>query len=597
MLRALPLATLGLATTAAAYQVALPTPITLDYVRDLPPQAADPYGRGATGDFDGDSLADVAFLHGDEIEAVFAPGLYMAAFDGIATANDVAVLPGGNANGADSLVSVDSGGLRERELVWNGDDPSWVLATLESSWAGASRVDSRELGGQTWIFGLQADGRTVRGRAHVPGSGWAEGALFTASFDAVELACLDSTGDGLLEVAVCGQYRWEIWRRNGSAFAPWVRLAHGSHGSFTLLDIAVGRQAGATREWVAFLASRNAAPTESYVIARDLMGTVGPIEIEGDPDAVGLAAGDLDEDGSDDLALSIRASHDVLVARNLGTGSLPEFDGARTTNDPPPALPPTVTIPIPDHSGPAGTNQAQPMAVDLDNDDDVDLCLPVQSSTMMFVHRDPLTGPPDNGGPGVQSNPSAGLIVEDEDGACSDSIVLLPTTTGTWPANTNLLESHLWIHEEGQQYTDPGTIDYRSSTQDPDPSHVYGMDLLLATNPGNDDPIGTYSDDSYYYFLVCYAEYDAGLDQVVRIARPQLYSFQTSCAHDAAGGCAAQAYLESFAAGATPYSLLGDDCLPGALPGIWSGGGVPQPCLPGLEPDTVPRLLRLPASN
>jgi hypothetical protein len=606
MRTALPLAALILCTPVSLAQMA-GVPTTMNSFLPIGEASGTPYGRATVLDADRDSLEDIFFLHGTEIEGVFAPGVFMSFYDWISTGDDnydVACLPDGAISGADALLSVGSSGLLSRELVLNENNGSWSWSatTLENSWADAKRLDCRVLAGETWIFGLQTNGvqpnlRTMRARAEI-GSGWTEGALFTTTFDVTEIGAMDYQGDGTLEVAVIGGSRWEIWSRNGSAFDPWTRAASGVQSGFTLLDLAVGAQSGNSAEWVAFLASNNETPDRSCLIVRDSAGTQTPEEISGQPDAIAVEAGDLNGDGHDDLVLSIRADAAMLVAVNQSTGSSPAFDGARTAT--PPAEPPTLTFEIPIVTDDFELNGAHPIVADFDNDFDLDFCLPLEppgyAEAMLFVHRDPLGTeellPPLS----LSANACEGISVQDQDlSQCTptQSRLMLPICANkTAPDN---VESFLWSKPVGQTYTLPNSTCWASvsnSTQCP----LTGLDLVLGTNPGSIEP-GSERDGTIYYFMVCYAELNSS-GGVARILYPQVYGFETLCEYG--DTCAPQVLLSDYASGPT-FKVNSSDCenppdvncIPFEEgPGIWTGTSVPVPCIPQLPPNQPPQLVR-----
>ena len=601
MRTALPLAALILCTPVSlAQQPGVPT--TMNSFLPIGDASATPYGRATVLDADGDSLADIFFLHGTEIEGVFAPGVFMSFYDWIGWGNDVACLPGGASSGADALLSVGSSGLLNgllsHELVLSGNPASWSWSAMElQDWTDAKRLDCRVLSSETWIFGLQSNWRTVRA---CTGSGlsWTEGALFTTTFDVTEIGAMDYQGDGTLDVAVVGGSRWEIWTRDGSPFDPWTRAASGVQSGFTLLDLAVGAQSGNSAEWVAFLASKNETPERSAVIVRDSAGTQTPEEIAGQPDAIAVEAGDLNGDGHDDLVLSIRADAAMLVAVNQSTGSSPAFDGARTAT--PPAEPPTLTFEIPIVTDDFEQNGAHPIVADFDNDFDLDFCLPLEppgyAEAMLFVHRDPLLPEESTPALSLSANTCEGISVQDQDlSDCTQSRLMLPICANQiGPAYDNV-ESFLWSKPVGGTHTLPNSICWASvsnSTQCP----LAGLDLELGTNPGSIEP-GSERDGTIYYFMVCYAELNSS-GGVARILHPQIYGFETLCEYG--DTCAPQVLLSDYASGPT-FKVNSSDCedppnvncIPFEEgPGIWTGTSVPVPCIPQLPPNQPPQLVR-----
>jgi hypothetical protein len=576
MHKSLSLVALFLGAPALAQEPGVPTTLNSFYPIGAASSAA--HVRGAVFDADGDSLQDIAFLNGTEIEAVFAPGVFMAFFDDIGTADDVAALPEGANSDADALLSVGANGLEQRELVWTGDQASWSTTTLQSNWANAKRLDCRVLSDQTWIFGLQSNLRTVRARAKIDSS-WSEGALFTTTFDATEIGAMDYQGDGTLEVCVVGGSRWEIWARNGAAFNPWVRVASGVQSGYTLLDLAVGSQSGNSADWVAFLGYNNEQPARSCVIVRDQAGTQAPEEIDGSPNAIAIETGDVSEDGHDDLVLSIRADPVVLVAVNQSTETSPAFDGTRTST--PPAQPPTITVEMPITADNLDDNSAHPLVADFDNDFDVDFCLAIEppggSYAHLFVFRDHLSGAEPAPALALVANACGGITVRDEDlGICSSNCLVLPVTANLSGPPYDAVESFLWKKTDAAAYTTPGSICWHQE-EIASPTTV-DCDMALASNPGFLGT-GTPRDGTIYYFMVCYAELNTS-GAVTGIFRPQVYGFQTQCA--SGGSCTAEELLDDYASGAQGEMNSwgcegGADCSEEEGPGIWTGSFVPVP--------------------
>jgi hypothetical protein len=602
MRTALPLAVLILGTPVSLAQVP-GVPNTMNSFQPLGAVTGTPFGRGTVLDADGDSLADIFFLHGTHIEGVFAPGVFMSFYDDIGYANDVARLPG--AIGApDALLSVSSGGLKSLEFVRDENVTSWTPTNLvPGGWGGAQRVDCRVLNGETWIFGLQADSKAVRACADL-GTGWTEGALFTTTFNVTEIGAMDYQGDGYLDVALVGGSRWEIWSRNGSPFNPWTRAASGVQSGTTLLDLAVGAQSGNSAEWVAFLASGNETPDRSFVIVRDSAGTQAPEEIASQPDAIAIEAGDISGDGNDDLVFSIRADAAMLVSVNQSDGSSPAFDGTRFVE--PPLTPPTLTFEIPIVADDFEQNTAHPLVADFDNDFDLDFCLALEpegyTQGMMYVHRDPLTGPGPDPSPVLEvlKNSCEGITVKDSDlGDCEDNCLLLQARANSSAAPFEAVEAFLWVKDSGEDHTQPDSVCWVQKPNSGSTPIDHDLYMGLLSNPGLLDDAPP-RDDTIYYFMICFAELNAS-NQVTAIFRPQVYGFQSQC-ESGSTECGAKTLLSTYASGpvgeVNSYGCSGSpNCGPPDGPGIWTGSYVPVPCIPQLPANDPPQLLRTACSN
>jgi hypothetical protein len=94
---------------------------------------------------------------------------------------------------------------------------------------------------------------------------------------------------------------------------------------------------------------------------------------------VGLASGDVNLDGNDDLGLSIRAARELVILENQldpADGSVPRFTNQAMSR-----------IRVGDEGVQAPNNGAQPLFFDLDLDGDLDYFQPVEDESLFYTQR------------------------------------------------------------------------------------------------------------------------------------------------------------------------------------------------------------------
>lgn len=433
------------------------------------------FTRSVAADLDGDFLPDLVTVRGGSVEVVLGPGLFGVTIGPFASANDAAVLPGAAASGADALVTVHAGGASLVEFVWDAtevDGYRWDVTALEDDdWCGAQRVLVTEVDGDASprIYGVMQGSSDVRALID-SGSGYADpGAECFTSPDVIEdLVAFDRDDDDDPELACLV--------KNGVRVYCYLPTPDEWQEDFTLVNssfggaaIAAGSQSGATDEWLAFVVTDLANPTNEFLLTYDAAGTSTPHYLIGNPLVSALGTGDWNGDGHLDLVASYRTLHDFAVLQNVGDGADADFDSTQTGSDPP-----TVTQTY----GPEGTsapdNYAQPVFADFDKDGDNDVLMPVQSQTELAVWVNHSGG----NDPWLTVAPIMSEAAEDD--LTQLELTVVECTTGAtylsfvveeWPpgapGGANAIEAALWIwrRSASEEYTDPVSIQYARETK------------------------------------------------------------------------------------------------------------------------------------
>jgi len=338
------------------------------------PQGAGSSGaftRGVATDFDGDLVADVTILDGDQPVTFLGIDEWLAPTNLPLTANDIDALAGASPDGRGALAVASASGI---QLVWLAEAThAFATSTLAAgAFAGSKLVRTGDLDGDgaTDILALDADGLTFRPLLAQSAGGYASGASFTAIHTVRDALLLRWDGDLPLEVAVLSDEGVEVYDQDGSVLNVFSSVLPGG-------CLCVLRQAGQAQDRLAWI-TEYAPPASQWLMVLSPAGSSDVIDL-GALDAVAAVNGDYDLDGDDDVLISHRYSHDLLWFENRRSPSDPlgptfTTDGLRTFQVGPP-----------DTEAP--DNEASPVAADLDRDGDLDIAFAVELTGELRVLR------------------------------------------------------------------------------------------------------------------------------------------------------------------------------------------------------------------
>lgn len=334
----------------------------------------DPLGshfeRALPADITGDGVVDVAILHGQRLILLDSPDRYLAGARMLVGVTSFAVATDASL-GRDVALALDGAGLKRcyvslPDLGLKSD----TLAT--GAWKLARWVRARNEPGSeaALVAALTQDMLSVLLLEF--DAGWNATALPEIGFGGtgIDATLVDWDGDGELEIAFLTPVGLGILERDGAVIASFAQPVTGG-------QVVVLREAWSSAERVALLHSPDNGLTQLLTVL-GAAGAEASLDLSGLA-VVGMAAGDIDGDGDEDLALSMRSSRELLIQPNLRSAS---STGAATF-----AAGTEVRLPMGDRTLTAPENHTLPVLGDLDLDGDVDAFLAMEDERRVFVHR------------------------------------------------------------------------------------------------------------------------------------------------------------------------------------------------------------------
>ncbi len=341
--------------------------------------AGTTFGRLSAAELTGDERADVVLLDGETIHVLYGPGDYRLVGTTGLTVKDFAVVTGYGLAGRDSLVYSDASGLRHAWFTFaetDGNDDHFETEELHvGEWANARRVLVMQRPDRVDLAGIATNGTDVILLADVFGSHM-QMPTIPSSNQIFDLAVLDWDGGPAFELVTLSTDGLRVRRLDGSL----VTHVPGNLVSGLLVPF---QQEGYGHDRVAAVVGHPLG-NELLVVA-DASTVVGgsllelPLDL-GPAGVCGLAAGDVDADGDDDLLLNWRYSDVLPLGRNQSDDVPP--DGLPTfTYDPQDELD------LGHGTGSMDEQAGWPVFVDADLDGDLDLLVALEVQQEVALAR------------------------------------------------------------------------------------------------------------------------------------------------------------------------------------------------------------------
>jgi hypothetical protein len=319
-----------------------------------------PFSRLVTGRINQDPLADAVLLRGNDAYLLVSPGIFDASIRIPEPVNDIAVLSRTGPDGKDEILLVGPAGLRAygrtEQLTFTSRDLGsgiWADARLVR----VGFIDSRPARD---ILGVGASGTELLVLAN-PGTPGEMEASVTLPSVIRDIATYDDDGDGIPRLAVLTEQALLLFAEGGSTIEM-IQPVPAPGGTLVVVDQPTPR---GRLLWI----TPTPGGTDRLVLIQDTTLSM-PFNL-GISGTVAAVAGDINRDGFDDVVVSHKSSWDPLLIINPAGETSPQG-------------PITVSIPV-GFSGPASTNEAWPVLLDLDGDHDIDLMYPVQPLQKLTV--------------------------------------------------------------------------------------------------------------------------------------------------------------------------------------------------------------------
>ncbi len=320
-------------------------------------QPEDLFGPAVVGRFSEDAVPDLFLRRGEQGQCFVDPTLFDAALSAPSKVFGIAQLTGTGPGGRDEILATTELGLRAWSRVGGqftersiGDDDLWakvtrLLAVDLDGVNGPDLVGMDETGVKAWV-------------ALATPSGYGPELSFLIPEEAFAVVACDFSGDGERQLAFSCPSTLRVYGYDGS-----TRFVQSAPGSSILTVI---HQAAGPAERVAWIVHEGGGDGDLYLFDAMLLAGPFPIDVAG---AVGIAGGDLDGDGTDELVVTHTADPSLKILQGLEEPSGPT--GTQTVVIGPPGL--------------GSLHEAWPVVEDLDNDGDMDITVPVQADEMIFV--------------------------------------------------------------------------------------------------------------------------------------------------------------------------------------------------------------------
>ncbi len=385
-----PVPTLPLLLAASALPAGAQSGVTVSYgdgVYQLPLQhAGEVLGRSVHGDLDGTAFEDLAYLAGQELRVAHDPGTFAALSIPATGVLDVDVLPIPGAAQLHGLVVLRPEGVfrcwftRDEEVAVGNSAPISLAPALQ----GARLVRVRDVDGVhgSDLVIVQSAGTRVSVLLDDGAGGWIHdpGADVDLGQPAVAIEVYRPLASGPCDVlAAATTNRLELW-----SLTTGVRLA--ALGAAPLVSTALERfgQRTVPSECLAWLLTDPANGIQFLAVYGQ--APLQTVYLPGESAIPALESGDHDGDGKDDLLLNNAALYKATVLLDLGPDGAPPSFGSFAQGG-------ALVHDVPGHSHDAAHANpafvAKPALFDLENDGDVDVCVPTEENDE--VPEDALT--------------------------------------------------------------------------------------------------------------------------------------------------------------------------------------------------------------
>ncbi len=323
-----------------------------------------PYRKFQPMQMTADGIQDVVFLRGEQPWFLYGPGVYSMSTEFPREALDFTVLPKGGEAGRDAVAFAGIDGM---SFCWFDEVTNQFRErqVKKPGWGNCVQVEAAAVSGfdSIAVLGLDEDLLTIRTMTLPDGANgpMIPGVTFQARQPAHCAEFFQHDDDDALEIMVLTEEGLELYETSGQLVGELRSIEPGD-------TIAVVREEGTQGDRLAWVTSFN---NNQYLVVLDADGTMeGPVSL-GNLGVVSIASGDQDDDGDDDLVLSLSHGQSLLRLwneRGPDSWDVPSFTSYPANSEEMLLHPVT----------PSSEYEATPAIVDLDGDGDQDVLAPRQ---------------------------------------------------------------------------------------------------------------------------------------------------------------------------------------------------------------------------
>ena len=377
------------ATSFAQTSLGTPPDVAPTYpVKSLVGPNMESFAGMATGDFDHDLLQDLAYTKGGLLHVTFAPGMFDTTHRSTIQAEDVVSFPTNAAHSQHGLILSGSQGVEMATWSATANPVGMQLTSLGLAWGSTTELRTYLAPTGMYLAGVDSAGDTVR-VAHCPDVFLTSNSVWTSLGEedypsgVEDFALVDWTGSGTPELVVAATGSMEVSKLPLVGAQP---VFTESTTGFENGRLACVKHSGTGHDWTIRLFDYSGIPGAQTMAVYGSSGLLYGLDLTNVTTRISkLDAVDYDGNGIDDVVMSLEGDYDIGVlfsadkgypCYELAEGSWQGHTFSKATRFSPnvPGIP--------------GSEVAKPGILDVDNDGDLDFCIPTYDDQSIWIYKE-----------------------------------------------------------------------------------------------------------------------------------------------------------------------------------------------------------------
>jgi len=344
----------------------------------------------ATGDFDADYNADLAFFVDDHLHVQFAPGMFDAGYNTGIKGTSVASLPI-NADGTfHGMVIAQSSGLSvvqwshvgSIEVQHFDSDPLnfgiGEMTTVRSMATTSGMYLAANLAGSTKVHIFHTPDTYLNDN-----TSWSSLGVHSLNESVVDFELINWEAGGHPEIAICSDHYISVRSLPSSSAPP---LLQRYAPPYKNLALEVITRSASVESCVALLLEPYVDPNAQHITIFGRIGMASVANMTGSSGILRMKAKDYDNNGTADIVVTRGTDYDVEILF-ASDDAMPVFENSTAFH---PGQPfPKAAIFSTGFLGAPGDEVATPGIADIDGDGDMDLCVPIYAEQRLWIYTDP----------------------------------------------------------------------------------------------------------------------------------------------------------------------------------------------------------------